>query len=547
MPSGSHSRSSSRGSSSYHGSSFSDDRWDRERTEYSKRWYEPIYFKRNGDTYIIPKEGSVRLRDRQFVVFFALISMIVFFILAFTNFHSNTFELIETYNYKSTLVEEAQKNENLRTKGIVTNLYKDENERCSIFYEVPTEEVDQYGKQILARNSTGYIYSKDELPAIGDEILLAKSSEKNLACTDYIPMNLPEHSYKETVTYKLAVLLRTIFLILSGLSLLLALLFMYLSVKLKNKTAKPEREYWKDLKNNTTIEKTCPKCQTKFTGFGLYCPTCAEKYDAPDVIERKITPKKEKIQGLSLLLFIIAFCVIISCAMELWGTNKEFKAIKSDRDYFLTIAKNATKNSELVVDGIVTNIRKDSGNDSDNYYITYKFTASDGAVNHGASFPVYKTKLDAPRKGSSIRIATETKNTTEHSASIPLDYQNTRNDENYQSKKNIVVLCYTLITVSVIYMVVWFIYMMHNKQTKKPATSNSSLDDPSTGFIFSAKDRLNAKKSALNKKADDNFDDFASYKNADDNSNNSASDKKSDDDDDFSVDPTYIDPDIFKF
>ncbi len=530
MPSGSHSRSSSRGSSSYHGSSFSDDRWDRERTEYSKRWYEPIYFKRDNQTYIIPKESSVRLRDRHIVVVASLIAMIVFFISAFVTFHSKTAELIDSYKYCSTIVKEAEKNENLQTKGTVTELRSDDNGKWSISFEVPTTQTDQNGKQINARGVSSYIYSKDELPAVGDEISLAKSCESTLTYTDYIPMDFAKHSYKETSTYKIASVLRSVLLIFSGFNLLLALLFMYLSVKLKNRYAKPEREYWKDLKNNTTIEKTCPKCQTKFTGFGLYCPTCAEKYDAPDIIERKITPKKEKIQGISLLLFIIAFCVIISCVMELWGTNKEFKAIKSDRDYFLTIAKNATENSELVVDGLVTDIKTDSENGG--YYISYVFTASDGNTNYGHSFSVYKTKLDAPRPGTTISIATATKETTEHTNSVPLAYQTTQGDSEYNHLKNLVIIYYVLIISAGVYMVAWFVCMMLTIKLKKSSTTNSSSDGHDD-FIFSAKDRLNAKRNA-NKKTDDDFD-------------NSASDKKSDDDDDFSVDPTYIDPDIFKF
>lgn len=535
MPSGSHGGGGGGGSSS--GGCSSSDFGGREHSEYSKRWYEPIYFKRNNQTYIIPKEGSVRLRDRHIVVVASLIAMIVFFISAFVTFHSKTAELIDSYKYCSTLVKEAEKNENLQTKGVVTELRSDNNGKWSISFEVPTTQTDQNGKQINARGSSSYIYSKEELPAVGDEISLAKSCEENLTYTDYIPMDFAKHSYKETSTYKTASALRAVLLIFSGFNLLLALLFMYLSVKLKNRYAKPEREYWKDIKNDSTSEKTCGKCKVNFVGYGLYCKACSEKHDAPDIIEREVTPKKNIITAILLILFILSFCVVLMGSLQFKPVKKEFAGIKSDRDYYLTMAKNAKNNSDLVTDGIVTNIKSDSENGG--YYISYIFTASDGNTNYGYSFSVYKSKLDAPRPGTTISIATATKETTEHTNSVPLDYQTTRGDSEYNHLKNLVIVYYVLIISAGVYMVVWFVCMMLSIKFKKSATTNSSSSDQDD-FIFSAKERLNAKRNA-NKKSNDIFDDFTSDK---ETKKDDYSTKETENDDYFD-DLTKIDPDIF--
>lgn len=538
MPSGSHGGGGGSSSGGGFGGGSSTDIWGKESPTYSKRWYEPIYFKRDNQTYIIPKEGSVRLRDRQIVVVASLIAMIVFLISAFVTFHSKTAGLIDTYNYNYTIVKEAEKNEKLQIKGVVTELRPDNNGRWSICYNVPTTQTDQYGKPLNAQGSSYYVYSKEELPVVGDEILLAKSSESNLTCTDYIPMSFTNHSYKETSTYKLASILRAVLLAFSGFNLLLALLFMYLSVKLKNRYAKPEREYWKDIKNDNTSEKTCGKCKTTFVGYGLYCKSCAEKYDAPDIIEREIKPKKNIIFSISLILFILSFGVVLIGSLELQPVKKEFIAIKSDREYFLTMAKNAKENSDLVVDGIVTDIQADS--DNGGYYISYRFTASDGTINHGYSFSVYKSKLDAPRPGSTIRIATATKDTTENTNSVPLDYQTTRGDTEYNHLRNTVTVYYVFIISAGVYFVGWFVCMILSKKIKKSTTAGSE-DDSKPEIILSARERLNAKRTAANKKTDDNFDEFALDKEPD---KDNYSTKKTEKDDYFD-DLTKLDPDIF--
>ncbi len=130
---------------------------------------------------------------------------------------------------------------------------------------------------------------------------------------------------------------------------------------------------------------------------------------------------RSKISGLFFTCLIFAFFVLASVFM-LVVANQEVKYIKSDREGYLAMIRKAQTNEELVVEGTVLDVWQDDGNPS-KWYITYKFTASDGSVvDNGYSFSVYNSRAEAPSEGEKIKLAVPSAKTNKMSDSVPMDY-----------------------------------------------------------------------------------------------------------------------------
>lgn len=191
---------------------------------------------------------------------------------------------------------------------------------------------------------------------------------------------------------------------------------------------------------------------------------------------------------LSFICTILVFCVVFSFTngFNMKAGKEELKYIQSDRAGYVAMIDRAEQDSELIVYGTVISVWQDEDG-SGKWAFDYKFTASnDEIVDNGYSFKVYSSRNSAPHEGETIKLAVDTKNTTELSDSVPMDYKNFSLDDDgdyINAKRNIkssrVFFIVSLIGVSICITIIVVMVIRAKQKNNGEYEDNSKLENAS--------------------------------------------------------------------